>query len=60
MEPEVGIEPTTYSLRVNCSTPELLRQKTFMIIEYFQFNYQFIFQKAVIVSLIMIIFDEEI
>ena len=25
MEPKVGIEPTTYSLRVNCSTPELLR-----------------------------------
>jgi hypothetical protein len=23
MEPLVGIEPTTYSLRVNCSTPEL-------------------------------------
>ena len=25
MEPLVGIEPTTYSLRVNCSTPELQR-----------------------------------
>lgn len=24
-EPEIGIEPTTYSLRENCSTPELLR-----------------------------------
>ena len=24
-EPLVGIEPTTYSLRVNCSTPELQR-----------------------------------
>ena len=22
LEPMVGIEPTTYSLRVNCSTPE--------------------------------------
>ena len=26
-EPKVGIEPTTYSLRMNCSTPELLRLK---------------------------------
>jgi hypothetical protein len=26
MEPLVGIEPTTYSLRVNCSTPELQRR----------------------------------
>gem|GEM_PF-4778180 len=25
MEPLVGIEPTTYSLRMNCSTPELQR-----------------------------------
>ena len=25
-EPLVGIEPTTYSLRMNCSTPELLRR----------------------------------
>ncbi len=26
MEPLVGIEPTTYSLRMNCSTPELQRR----------------------------------
>ncbi len=26
-EPEIGFEPTTYSLRENCSTPELLRLK---------------------------------
>ena len=26
MEPLVGFEPTTYSLRMNCSTPELQRQ----------------------------------
>ena len=25
MEPLAGIEPATYSLRVNCSTPELQR-----------------------------------
>ena len=25
VEPLVGIEPTTYSLRMNCSTPELQR-----------------------------------
>jgi hypothetical protein len=25
MEPLVGFEPTTYSLRMNCSTPELQR-----------------------------------
>ena len=25
LEPLVGIEPTTYSLRMNCSTPELQR-----------------------------------
>jgi hypothetical protein len=25
-EPKVGFEPTTYSLRMNCSTPELLRR----------------------------------
>ena len=28
MEPLVGIEPTTYSLRMNCSTPELQRRLT--------------------------------
>ncbi len=28
MEPLVGIEPTTYSLRMNCSTPELQRHYT--------------------------------
>ena len=26
LEPLVGIEPTTYSLRMNCSTPELQRR----------------------------------
>ena len=26
MEPLAGIEPATYSLRVNCSTPELQRR----------------------------------
>lgn len=26
MEPGIGIEPTTYSLRVSCSTPELSRR----------------------------------
>jgi hypothetical protein len=26
MEPLVGFEPTTYSLRMNCSTPELQRR----------------------------------
>ena len=26
LEPQMGIEPTTYSLRVNCSTPEPLWQ----------------------------------
>ena len=25
LEPKVGIEPTTYALRMRCSTPELLR-----------------------------------
>ena len=28
MEPLVGFEPTTYSLRMNCSTPELQRRLT--------------------------------
>ena len=28
MEPLDGIEPSTYSLRVNCSTPELQRPKS--------------------------------
>ena len=29
-EPLVGIEPTTYSLRVNCSTPELQWRGAFL------------------------------
>ncbi len=28
LEPLVGFEPTTYSLRMNCSTPELQRRLT--------------------------------
>ena len=28
VEPNIGIEPMTYSLRVNCSTPELIRLVT--------------------------------
>ncbi len=27
MEPERGVEPLAYSLRVNCSTTELLRRR---------------------------------
>ena len=30
MEPLDGFEPSTYSLRVNCSTPELQRRRTMM------------------------------
>ena len=31
MEPLLGIEPRTYSLRVNCSTPELQRRNCVLL-----------------------------
>ena len=45
MEPEVGLEPTTYALQMRCSTVELLRHI------YFYFTKKLEIRKANLVAL---------